>query len=142
MANQGPPLSCSFTTLWNHLHRLVGLVRFTYLPAPVPPPLFFIPVFVLVRVFLFDVIIPYLNLSHHHLSLVSRTMCCLMSHAVSQPLLCATMLPVSQMSLSDYLIFSQLSRLSQLCPVSLDYCVSTETVSFVSMGVFVLISST
>ena len=36
------------------------------------------------------------------------------------------MLPVSQMSLSDYLIVSQLSRLSQLCPVSLDYCVSTE----------------
>jgi hypothetical protein len=36
------------------------------------------------------------------------------------------MLPVSQMSLPDYLMFSELSRLSQLCPVSLGYCVSTE----------------
>jgi hypothetical protein len=52
-------------------------------------------------------------------------MCCLMSHAVSQSLLCATYASCLT-DVSDYLIVSQLSRLSQLCPVSLDYCVSTE----------------
>jgi hypothetical protein len=47
----------------------------------------------------------------------------MLSHSIFYVL---PMLPVSQMSLSDYLIFSELSRLSQLCPVSLGYCVSTE----------------
>ena len=40
--------------------------------------------------FIWCKLIPYLNLSHYHLSLVSCTMCCLMSHAVSQSPLCVT----------------------------------------------------
>ena len=141
MAKKGPPLSCNI----HHLGTTCIGWRAGQIHLPVstsPPPLSFTPVFVLVGVYFFCCSLSlYLNLSHCHLSLVSRAMCCLSLHAVSQSLLCVTLPLLSHRCLCLTVSFSLICLAYLSCVLSHLTTVSlTETVSFISLGVFVLIS--